>query len=83
MPQEHHVRQRHKEDLLDERMAERVDRLLDEIGAIVERHDRHAGWQPWLNLRDPRFHGVDHTLRVHAGSRHHDTADRLVFSFDQ
>ena len=37
--QEHHVRQRDERDLLEQRHAQRVDGLLDEVRPVVERHD--------------------------------------------
>ncbi len=37
--QEDDVRERHEDDLFDQRRAQRVDGLFDQVGAIVERHD--------------------------------------------
>ena len=40
--QEDHMRERHEDDLFDERPPQRAGRLLDERGPVVERHDRDA-----------------------------------------
>ena len=40
--QEDDVRKRHERDLLDQRRPQRADRLLDQVRAVVERHDRDA-----------------------------------------
>ena len=57
-----HVRQRDERDFLDQRAAQRVDRLLDQRRPVVERHDRDAGRQARLDLRDPRLDRVDDLL---------------------
>ena len=72
------VRERDQEDLFDQRVAQRVDGLLDERRTIVEGHDRHARRQPRLDLCDARLDGVDDRLRVDAGARHDDATDRFL-----
>ncbi len=42
VPEEKNVRQRDQHDLFDQRVAQRVDRVVDEDAAIVERHDLHV-----------------------------------------
>ena len=76
--QEDHVRQRDERDLLDQRRPQRADRLLDQVRAVVERHDRDARRQAWCNLRDARFDGIDDNLRVDAGPRDDDAADGFL-----
>ena len=46
--QEDDVRQRDERDLLDQRRPQRADRLLDQLRAVVERHDRDARRQARL-----------------------------------
>ena len=81
--QEDDVRQRHERDLLDQRRAQRADRLLDQVRAVVERHDRDARREARRNLRDARFHGVDDVLRVDAGSCDDDAADGFLRPFHE
>ena len=76
--QEDDVRQRDEGNLLDQRGSQRVDRLLDQVRAVVERHDGDASWQTGGDLRDARFDGVDHFFRVHSGPRDDNTANRLL-----
>ncbi len=83
MHQKDDVRQRHENDLLEERRAKRAGRLFNQRGPIVERHDCHARGQSRFDLRDPRLDGVDDVLRVHAGSGDDDTAHGLLRAFDQ
>ena len=73
--EENDVRQRDQHDLLDQRRPQRADGALDQLRAVVERHDRHARREAGRNLRDPRLDGVDHLLRVHAGAGDDDAAD--------
>ena len=83
MHQEHDVSQRDQDDLFDQGPAERVDRRFNQVGPVVERDDRDALRQSRLDLGDARLDGVDDGLRVHAGTRDHDTANGLAGAFDQ
>ena len=65
-------------DLFEERVPQRVGRLLDERRPVVEGHDRHARGQPGLNLRDARLDRIDDLLGVDAGARDDDAADGFL-----
>src|SRR4029453_10012701 len=67
----------------DQGGAEGADRLLDQLGPVVERHDPDARGKARLNLGDARLDGINQCLGVHARARHHDTADRLARALDQ
>ena len=60
------VRQRDERDFLDERVTQRVHRLLDQIRPVVEGHDRHAGGKPGLDLGDAGLDRIDDLLGVDA-----------------
>src|SRR5207244_6240666 len=61
--------------LLDEGPLERVDRTLDELGAVVERDDLHSRREPGFQLRDPFLHPVDHVDRADAVAGDDDATD--------
>jgi hypothetical protein len=46
VPEEEHVRQRDQNDLFNQRVAQRVDGMIDEDAAVVERNDLHARGKP-------------------------------------
>ena len=77
------MRERDERDFLQQRAPQRVDGTLDEIRAIVERHDLHVGRQAGLNLRDARLDGVNQRLGVHACPRDHDAADGFARALHQ
>ena len=81
--QEDDVRQRDERDLLDQRRPQRADRLLDQVRAVVERHDRDALRESRRNLRDARLDGIDDILRVDAGPRDDDAADGFLRPFHE
>ena len=81
--QEQDVRQRHQQDLLDQRTPERPDRLLDQGGPVVERGDRDAGRQARPDLLDARLDGIDDCLGVDAGPGDDDAAHRLPGAADE
>ena len=61
--------------------AQCVDRPIDQLRAVVERHDRDARRQARLQSRDLLLYRVDHVLRVDAVTRDDDAADRLLRAF--
>ena len=83
MHQEDHLGEHDKGDLFEERGPQRVHRLRDQRGAVVERNDAHAGRQARADLRDTPLDRVDHLLCVGAAAHHDHAADRLVASLDQ
>ena len=52
MPKEEHMGKGNEKNLFDERVAQRVDGVIDENAAVVERDDVDAGGQARLNLVD-------------------------------
>src|SRR5260370_19387430 len=64
-------------------MTQRIDRRLDQLGAIVERNDANARREAGLEFENFLLHTVDHLLGVFARPRHHHAADRLRGVFDQ
>jgi hypothetical protein len=75
VPQENNVGEGHEKDLLDERVAERVDGAVDQAAAVVERLDRNAGRQARLDLFQLVLHALDHRLGVLAGAHDDRAAD--------
>ncbi len=81
--QEDDLRKRDERDFLDERRTQRVHRLRDQRGAVVERNNAHAGRQARADLRDAGLHAVDHLLRVGAAAGDDDAAHDFVPPFHQ
>ena len=61
----------------------RADGLLDQVRAVIERHDGDALREPRLDLRDARLDGVDDVFRVDAGAGDDDTADSFLCPLDE
>ena len=57
--EEDDVRERDEDDLLGERVLERVDGAVDQLAAVVERLDRDARRQAGRDLRDLFLHALD------------------------
>ena len=53
---------------------------LDQPGAVISRHDFHAGGQRGLDLRELLLHAVDHVQRIHAVAHDDDAADGFAFA---
>src|SRR5262249_13550543 len=68
--QENDVGQRDKNDLLDQRMTQRVNRGFNQFGPVVKRNDMDARRQAGFNLPDFLLHAVDYVFRVFTRSRH-------------
>ena len=76
------MRQRDEDHFLDQRALEGVDRLLDEIAAVVGRLDRHAGRKPRGKLCKLRLDPLDHLLSVLAIPHDDDPAGDLSLAVD-
>src|SRR5438128_4136848 len=81
--QEDDVDERDDDRLLDEGPPERVDRPLDERGAVVERDDLHPRREPGCQLRDPLLDPVDHVDRADAVTGDDDAPDGFVPALEQ
>ena len=68
--------------LLDERAAERVDRGLDQLGAVVRDQNLDTLRKSGLELGQPCLHGADHPQRVLAVAHDDDSADHLPFAVE-
>ena len=75
MPEENDVCEGHEDDLLDQRVLQRADGIVDEFRAVVERLYRDARREAGLDGRDLFLHTFDHRLRVLAGAHHDGAAD--------
>src|SRR4030067_1076672 len=56
------------ERLLEQRVAQRLDRAVDQVGAVVDHLHPHPGRERWLELGEPRLHAVDHVEHVLAAA---------------
>ncbi len=64
VPEEENVRQGDEDDFFNERVAKRVNGVIDEDAAIVERNDLHVRWKPRLNFGDLLLDRVDDFARI-------------------
>ena len=81
--QEDDVRQGDEGDFLDQSRPQSADGLLDQIRAVIERHDGDALREPRLDLRDARLDSVDDVFRVDASAGDDDTADSFLCPFHE
>jgi hypothetical protein len=65
------------EDLLHHRVPQRADGLVDEPGAVVERHDADPPWQRPRDARDRPLDLLDHRPGVLAVAHRDHAADAL------
>ena len=80
MPEENHADERDDDALLDQLLAQRRDRALDQIAAIVGRHDPDPFGQRRFDLLDFLFDAVNDIERVLAVAHHYDSADGFAAS---
>ena len=60
---------------LDQGLPDRADRLVDEVRAIIEDFQRHAGREARFQLRQPIAHGLDDSAGVGAAQGDHQSFD--------
>ena len=75
MPEENDADKRNDDTFFDQLLAQGGDGALDQITAIVGRHDANPFGQRTLNLLDFLFDTIDDVERVLAVTHHHDAAD--------
>ena len=81
-----HVGEQHDEDdehedrAFFQRLGDGVDRLLHEIGAVVERHQFDAFRQRLLNRGQLLLHRIDDIATARAFEHQHDARDRFAFA---
>ena len=64
MQQKHDADQRDDEALLEQRVLERVDRRVNQVGAVIDRHDLDGFRQAAGDLRGAFLHVFDDVERV-------------------
>src|SRR6185437_6189116 len=74
--------QRHNDALFRERSLERLDRAVNEIGAVINRYDPHVFWKSRRHLGQPGLHVVDHIKRVLTETLQYDAAGDLALAIE-
>ena len=82
VPEEDQDDDRDDDDLLDQLRLQRVDGALDEVRAVVGRHDLHALRQRRLDVLQLRLDPLDDVERVLAAAHHDDAADDLALAVE-
>src|SRR5205823_8178433 len=80
MPEEDDADERHNDAFFDQLFAQRCDGALDQIAAIISRHDAHTGWQRRFDLVDFLFDPIDNVECVLAIAHHYDATHGLAFA---
>ena len=80
VPQEQRADQRHDDKLLQQLIAEVVDRPVDQLAAIVGRHDFHPFRQTAFQGLELVFNGGNHFAGVFAGSQDHHAAGHFALA---
>jgi hypothetical protein len=78
VPEEHEDDEAHDQELLAERVDERVDGAADQVGAVVRRDDLDAGRERRAERVERGLHAIDDGERVLALAHDHDAADRVA-----
>ena len=78
VPQENDVGQGDEDDLLDQRVLERADGIVDQLAAVVERLDGDALGQARRDEFELLLHPLDHRLGIFAGTHHDGATDRFL-----
>ena len=80
MKQEDDDHQADDDRFFEQVALQRFDGCIDQIGAIVSRHDLDAGWKRGRDLAQLLLHSVDDVQRVHALAHDDDPADGFAFA---
>jgi hypothetical protein len=64
VPEKNDVRERDEDELLQQRVLQRADGVVDQLAAVIEGLDRDAGRQAGRDLGDLFFDALDHRLGV-------------------
>src|SRR5713101_8349945 len=80
VPEKNDTDERNNDAFFDQLFAQRRNRALDQIAAIVRRDDAHAFRQGRFDLLNFLFYTVDDTQRVLAVTHHNDPANSLAFA---
>ena len=76
--QEDEDHQAHHQHLLEQRVAQRLDRAVDQVRPVVDDPHVDAGRERGLHLHQLALHALDHLKRVFAVAHHHRAAYRLA-----
>ena len=82
MQQEHDADQCYDDAFFRERSLERLDRAVNEIGAVIDRYDLHVFGKGRRHLGQPRLDVVDDIERVLAETLQRDAAGDLAFAVE-
>ena len=77
--EEHHADERDDRALLDQRSLERVDRAVDQVGAVVDRFDGHSLGQARRDFGKAVLDVADHRQGVFTKPLQYDAGDDLAF----
>src|SRR5205085_7643267 len=80
MQEEHDADQRNDDALLDQRVLEGIDGGIDQVRAVVDRHDLDGFRQAARDLLEALFDVLDHVERVDAEALQHDAAGDLALA---
>ena len=80
MPEKNNADERDDDAFFNQLFAQRRDGALDQLAAIVSRHDAHTGRQRRFDLLDFLFDTIDDVERVLAVTHHDDPANGLAFA---
>ena len=81
MPQENDADQSHHNAFLNQFFTQGGDGTLDQIAAVVSRHDMDAFQAAMtVNLLQLLLHPLNHAQRIFTVTHHHNAAHRLAFS---
>ena len=78
MQQEDDADQRDDDALFDQRTPQRIDRRVNQLRPVIDRHDRHALGQPGLQLIELFFDVADRRQSIDAIPLQRDPADNLT-----
>ena len=80
MQQEDDADQRHDDAFLEQRVLERFDRRVDQIGAVIDRDDLDRLRQAAGDLLEALLDVLDHVERIDAEALQHDAAGHLALA---
>ena len=80
--QEHDAHQCDDDALLQQRVLERVDGGVDQVGAVVDRHDLDRFRQAARDLRKALLDVLNHVQRIDAKTLQHDAAGDLALAVE-
>ena len=80
VPQENQNHKADDDQLFDQRVSQGVDRAVNEIRAVVCRHNLDTGWKTGLQVEKLRFHLPDHIPNILPVTDHDGSSRHLTFA---